>query len=76
MEGDLPNHFNIEMNFPDYLKAKLGSTKALWRVVDAGNPASGFISVESQQMRMSHLGLLHDLELRAGTGIGLCARHG
>jgi len=32
MEGDVPNHFYVEMNFPEYLKAKLGSTKVLWEM--------------------------------------------
>ena len=32
MEGAVPNHFHIEMNFPEYLKAKLGSTKVLWQM--------------------------------------------
>ena len=31
MEGAVPNHFYVEMNFPEYLKAKLGSTKVLWQ---------------------------------------------
>ncbi|MEO1730144.1 MAG: carboxymuconolactone decarboxylase family protein, partial [Pseudomonadota bacterium] len=30
MEGDVPNHFLLEMNFPEYLKAKLASTRVLW----------------------------------------------
>ena len=30
MEGAVPNHFYVEMNFPEFLKAKLGATKALW----------------------------------------------
>lgn len=30
MEGAVPNHFYAELNFPEYLKAKLGSTKVLW----------------------------------------------
>ena len=32
MEGAVPNHFYVEMNFPEYLKAKLGSTKVLWEL--------------------------------------------
>jgi len=32
MEGAVPNHFYVEMNFPEYLKAKLGSTKVLWQM--------------------------------------------
>ncbi|MEL6417168.1 MAG: carboxymuconolactone decarboxylase family protein [Pseudomonadota bacterium] len=38
MEGDVPNHFNVEMNFPEYLKAKLGSTKALWQFGELSMP--------------------------------------
>jgi len=30
MEGAVPNHFYVEMNFPEYMKAKLGATKVLW----------------------------------------------
>ncbi len=30
MESAVPNHFYVEMNFPEFLKAKLGATKALW----------------------------------------------
>ena len=32
MEGAVPNHFYVEMNFPEYFKAKLGSTKVLWQL--------------------------------------------
>ncbi|MFK7764665.1 MAG: carboxymuconolactone decarboxylase family protein [Roseobacter sp.] len=38
MEGDVPNHFNIEMNFPEFLKAKLGATKALWQFGELSMP--------------------------------------
>lgn len=30
MEGAVPNHFLLELNFPEYFKAKLGSTRVLW----------------------------------------------
>ena len=30
MEGSVPNHFYVEMNFPEFFKAKLGATKVLW----------------------------------------------
>jgi len=30
MEGSVPNHFYVELNFPEYFTAKLGSTKVLW----------------------------------------------
>jgi uncharacterized peroxidase-related enzyme len=32
MEGAVPNHFYIELNFPEYMKAKLGSSKILWQM--------------------------------------------
>ncbi|PHR59934.1 MAG: alkylhydroperoxidase [Robiginitomaculum sp.] len=38
MEGHVPNHFYIEMNFPEYLKAKLGSTKVLWQMGELSMP--------------------------------------
>ena len=30
MEGKVPNHFAIELNFPELMKSKLGFTKVLW----------------------------------------------
>ena len=30
MESAVPNHFYLEMNFPEFMKAKLGATKVLW----------------------------------------------
>ena len=30
MEGSVPNHFYLELNFPEYMKPKLQSTAALW----------------------------------------------
>jgi uncharacterized peroxidase-related enzyme len=34
MESAVPNHFFVELNFPEYMKAKLGSTKVLWEMGD------------------------------------------
>ncbi len=31
MEGAVPNHFYVEMNFPEFFKAKLGATQVLWQ---------------------------------------------
>lgn len=31
VESAVPNHFYVEMNFPEFLKAKLGATQVLWR---------------------------------------------
>ena len=32
VEGGVPNHFYVEMNFPEFFKAKLGATKVLWQL--------------------------------------------
>jgi uncharacterized peroxidase-related enzyme len=32
MEGSVPNHFYVQMNFPEFFKAKLGATKVLWQM--------------------------------------------
>ena len=32
MEGAVPNHFYVEMNFPEFFKAKLSATKVLWQM--------------------------------------------
>jgi len=32
VEGAVPNHFYVEMNFPEHFKAKLGATKVLWEM--------------------------------------------
>jgi uncharacterized peroxidase-related enzyme len=34
MEGSVPNHFYVELNFPEFFKAKLGATKVLWQMGD------------------------------------------
>jgi len=38
MEGAVPNHFYVEMNFPEFLKAKLGATKVLWQAGELSMP--------------------------------------
>ena len=46
MEGAVPNHFYIELNFPEFFTAKLGATKILWE--------AGELSMEEIQ----HVGIL------------------
>ena len=46
MEGQVPNHFLLELNFPEFMKAKLGATRVLWE--------SGELSQETIQ----HVGIL------------------
>jgi uncharacterized peroxidase-related enzyme len=45
-EGSVPNHFYVEMNFPEFFKAKLGATRVLW---DAG---------ELDMNEIQHIGIL------------------
>lgn len=46
MEGRVPNHFYVELNFPAFFTAKLGATKVLWE--------EGELSMEEIQ----HIGIL------------------
>ena len=32
MEWSVPNHFYVELNFPEFFTAKLGATKVLWEM--------------------------------------------
>ena len=45
-EGAVPNHFYVEMNFPEFFKAKLSATRVLW---DAG---------ELDMNEIQHIGVL------------------
>lgn len=38
MEGSVPNHFYLEMNFPEYMKHKLRSTAVLWEEGELSMP--------------------------------------
>jgi uncharacterized peroxidase-related enzyme len=38
VEGAVPNHFYVEMNFPEFLKAKLGATQILWKMGELSLP--------------------------------------
>lgn len=46
MEGSVPNHFYVELNFPEFFVAKLGATKVLW---EAG---------ELDMTEIQHIGIL------------------
>jgi uncharacterized peroxidase-related enzyme len=46
MEGSVPNHFYVELNFPEFFTAKLGATKVLWQM--------GELAIEEIQ----HVGIL------------------
>ena len=38
VESAVPNHFYVEMNFPEFLKAKLGATQILWKMGELSLP--------------------------------------
>jgi uncharacterized peroxidase-related enzyme len=38
VESAVPNHFYVEMNFPEFLKAKLGATQILWQMGELSLP--------------------------------------
>jgi uncharacterized peroxidase-related enzyme len=38
MESAVPNHFYVEMNFPEFFKAKLEATKVLWQSGELAMP--------------------------------------
>lgn len=45
VEGAVPNHFRIEMNFPELLKAKLGTTRVLWQMGELTLPEVQHIGI-------------------------------
>lgn len=45
MEGAVPNHFRVEMNFPEFFKAKLGATKVLWQSGELSLPEIQHIGI-------------------------------
>ncbi len=38
MEGIVPNHFKVELNFPEFFVAKLSATKTLWETGELSMP--------------------------------------
>jgi len=45
MEGKVPNHFYVEMNFPEFFKAKLGATKVLWQLGELTMPEIQLVGI-------------------------------
>ena len=45
MEGSVPNHFYVEMNFPEFFTAKLGATKVLWEAGELTMPEIQHIGI-------------------------------
>ena len=49
VEGDVPNHFYIEMNFPEHFKAKLGATQVLWQMGEMSMPEIQHVGIAVSQ---------------------------
>ena len=67
MEGAVPNHFYVEMNFPELLKAKLGTTKVLWQLGELSmvrNSTRRHCRFQGQRLSLLHGCFLYDFELR------------
>lgn len=45
MEGSVPNHFYVELNFPEFFTAKLGATKVLWEMGELSMPEIQHIGI-------------------------------
>ena len=49
VEGDVPNHFYLEMNFPEHFKAKLGATQVLWQMGELTMPEIQYVGIAVSQ---------------------------
>lgn len=49
VEGDVPNHFYIEMNFPEHFKAKMGATQVLWQMGEMSLPEIQHVGIAVSQ---------------------------
>lgn len=49
VEGDVPNHFYVEMNFPEHFKAKMGATQVLWQMGEMSMPEIQHVGIAVSQ---------------------------
>jgi len=49
MEGNVPNHFKVELNFPEFFVAKLGATTVLWEMGELTMPEVQLIGIAVSQ---------------------------
>ncbi len=49
VEGDVPNHFYLEMNFPEHFKAKMGATQILWQMGELEMPEIQHVGIAVSQ---------------------------
>jgi hypothetical protein len=45
VEGAVPNHFKAELNFPELMKAKLGTTQVLWQMGELSLPEVQYVGI-------------------------------
>jgi len=49
LEGQIPNHFRAELNFPEYIATKLRSTMVLWQEGDLSMPEIQHVGIAVSQ---------------------------
>jgi len=49
VEGDVPNHFYVEMNFPEHFKAKMVATQVLWQMGELSMPEIQHVGIAVSQ---------------------------
>lgn len=49
VEGEVPNHFYLEMNFPEHFKAKMGATQVLWQMGEMSMPEIQYVGIAVSQ---------------------------
>lgn len=54
MEGKVPNHFLVELNFPEFMKAKLSATKLLWEAGELSLPEVLHVGIAVSQANRCH----------------------
>jgi len=49
VESAVPNHFKVELNFPELMKAKLGTTRVLWQMCELSLPEVQHVGIAVSQ---------------------------
>jgi hypothetical protein len=55
VEGAVPNHFFVEMNFPELFKAKLATTQVLWQMGELTLPEVQHVGILVSAGTVAHL---------------------
>ena len=54
MEGKVPNHFAVELNFPELMKSKLGFTKILWETGELSMEEIQHVGISVSRANVCH----------------------